>query len=897
MTPTAAVGNENSSHDVVLTDGATAVGLVLCDANGVHDPLALDEIDLPASALKIYSGVQKNADGEPPWTPIEQLDWSGGRGGFDLDKDGSKYYESEGVSTVRAGEIVLAGAPCYATGHRAAVTKWQWQDSFGNSPVRYPLAVDNHVGFRYGPPANVTMKTVTFVVRLSHTTGYSAGTLTVRLRADALGTVPGTIADTATLSLGTLIPGIYQQVQVTFETGMAQVSGTGYWVEFTTTAPGVELLAYLTSSSDSGTYLSTDGSAWAKDSTPLPYYKQIYIQVAPASPNIEMRYFEYKGALYRVNNPADGSAPSLWINGDCGVATGTQTSTTLQDTTKTWTANQWKGRFVRLMRGGGEHQPTPFRLITANTADTLTVSPAWDTTPTDAASEYVIIGDDNWTEVTGHGWAAGQIVYSILPANGAVYFARGDAAGITRLVRYNNAGTWTTTWATDGAGTGTHLLLGSDQRGPAIWIAYGGYPAKLWRAALDPTNHDWTDGAGSDLTWTLESPVGDMQGRINGLELYGEFGSPWVLKEEGFYEMYGGQPYRKSAAEMANVADYRNGKGHCVHGVYLYVSQHDGVVRYFNGMIDGVGPEKAEKPPQPLERGYFPSLVGYPGVVIGAHRAANGYSTVKVYNGMGWCTWFKAPAGGLTINQVYVQSMPGDIPDRLWFNCGPDSMWMHLGVDPFSHRITAYYQFNFNWQGWLQSAWLYAGRNQLNKYWHALAVAYDSREDIGATGLGNVDLYYRVDGGLWTYLGTNVDEVEISADHDEAGRRIQIMLGFQSAPGNGDNTTPRVTAVVVKAIVREEINQAYAIQFRLFDRDIDLNEQPDPYQSYLDKFNALDAMRQSALPVTVTSRASPLDNLVAFVDSVQRRPGRIETPENLEAYIGALRLVKVTRTT
>lgn len=69
-----------------------------------------------------------------------------------------------------------------------------------------------------------------------------------------------------------------------------------------------------------------------------------------------------------------------------GTATGTQTSTTLQDTSKSWTVNQFANHSVKITGGTGSGQT---RFITSNTSDTLTV-PTWTTTPVSGSSTYSI---------------------------------------------------------------------------------------------------------------------------------------------------------------------------------------------------------------------------------------------------------------------------------------------------------------------------------------------------------------------------------------------------------------------------------------------------------------------------------------------------------------------------
>ena len=104
------------------------------------------------------------------------------------------------------------------------------------------------------------------------------------------------------------------------------------------------------------------------------------------------------------------STPS-WLNTDYkAFATGTATSatgTTLVNSAKTWTTNQWANYQVRIVSGTGAGQ---IRSITSNTGTTLTV-PTWTTTP-DATSEYQITGNDDFIYYIGSG-AVTMYRYSI----------------------------------------------------------------------------------------------------------------------------------------------------------------------------------------------------------------------------------------------------------------------------------------------------------------------------------------------------------------------------------------------------------------------------------------------------------------------------------------------------
>lgn len=90
------------------------------------------------------------------------------------------------------------------------------------------------------------------------------------------------------------------------------------------------------------------------------------------------------------------------LNGDGSNVTSTATSggaSTLTDTAQAWTVNAWTGLKVYILSGTGEGQE---RTISSNTADTLTVSSAWDTQP-DNTSVYAIGGipwhyDHSWND-------------------------------------------------------------------------------------------------------------------------------------------------------------------------------------------------------------------------------------------------------------------------------------------------------------------------------------------------------------------------------------------------------------------------------------------------------------------------------------------------------------------
>jgi hypothetical protein len=92
---------------------------------------------------------------------------------------------------------------------------------------------------------------------------------------------------------------------------------------------------------------------------------------------------------------------------DFGVATGTQSTTTIQDTTKSWAVNIWAGRRVRVLTSGGPIEA----VIASNTSNTLTVSTI--TLPVTLVTQYAILEGNAKGVGTNVNWAFGTSLAAI----------------------------------------------------------------------------------------------------------------------------------------------------------------------------------------------------------------------------------------------------------------------------------------------------------------------------------------------------------------------------------------------------------------------------------------------------------------------------------------------------
>jgi hypothetical protein len=127
-----------------------------------------------------------------------------------------------------------------------------------------------------------------------------------------------------------------------------------------------------------------------------------------------------------------GESATIWERGTASSGS----STTLVDSTKNWIAgsgtsgaNQWVGYYVRIWSGTGEDQ---YRLITANTSNTLTVATWSNSITPDSTSRYFIEGDDNGTftgtgAMTQTGASTGTIIGNVFTAGSTTgYYCPGQ---------------------------------------------------------------------------------------------------------------------------------------------------------------------------------------------------------------------------------------------------------------------------------------------------------------------------------------------------------------------------------------------------------------------------------------------------------------------------------------
>lgn len=260
----------------------------------------------------------------------------------------------------------------------------------------------------------------------------------------------------------------------------------------------------------------------------------------------------------------DGDFCAVDLTADNGTSTGSNTTTTLNDTGKNWVASYWIGGFIQIVSGTGAGQR---RRISDNTATQVTVERAWTTTP-DATSKYCL-----WKSgIAVHGGIASAATSTTLTDSalalgtdefrgGTITILSGTGSGQSRTITANTATQFTVSpaWTTTPNTTSVYYVeryghyayaVGTrdfdsgalDVQSRGGWqvnrfyskpteMAFGDFCVGGWQRDTFPTggNDDFTQASYVDL-----GPVGVHQKFFQtGLEMRLRRNSPRTYSEEG----------------------------------------------------------------------------------------------------------------------------------------------------------------------------------------------------------------------------------------------------------------------------------------------------------------------------------------------------------------------------
>lgn len=865
------------THDISLSDGNDSLGLIICDTKGVHKPKQIQRRPVPRTAMKTTSGNQKYSDFEPPWSPIAQDDWSGGRGMLDFDDDITRYYDNWRANTL-FGNIFLGGQETYSTGYRD-------QDMNLPGSVRWVSLLTGSMKYlaaKFAASANYDSEYIYLWVKRK---GTPDDTLKVELCSDSAGD-PGAVLQYETISTDDIedIVSEFYRFDITTQ---ALVSGTSYWIKIYSNATSDEDNCWLVATNNevADTKQSSDNSSWSASSVDL------YYRITDVDSGYKIKYFIYKRLLYAIVNKS--GAPGLYYNGDRGVADSNAADKTyLEDGAKAWTADEWLNCVVLITAGVGSTEEKPWRVIVGNGVDSLEVDEDWIITH-DTTTEYVILSSNKWTEIAGGTHGLTGDVTDILIVNNICYMCQGDDIAIRRMRWYNNAGAATYQYAADGANKAVFMeTVRSTTDGLIIWKANNKDGSGDISVALEDTIAAW----GVDLTFAAAIPFYDGWGKINSIIEYGEeYKYLWVMREGSVFSMIKDSADAYIAdeipvREMHSAQEYTNGLASLSHNVYLYFSFLNGLERYYSSVMDDVGPNRHEGLPSDRQ-GIVRKLVGYPGRIFAAIDADDGISSVlgnasNASDGSGWCEVYRAPVAGQQIRDIIFQPIPGTTLDRLWISVGDDMLWIPFPSGEINPTNDSNYPYMH--ESTITMGYMYAGLYDIYKFYHSLKLFTESLDDDDGI---KVEADYQIDEETdWTILPDDYDEspmqeVRIKETYGENGKRLRIRLRLQT---KDNSKTPIIKGTILENVSRVPVKFAYGFAYRANDNDITLVDEPDKLTSD-QKMTLLDKWASELTPLVMHSNYDRYDNKTVFIDPTENTPSY----ETEEGYIGQLTVMEI----
>ena len=472
------------SNIFTLTNVATdeSVELITSDSEGNFNYSGIVKAPLTRNAMQTTQSSGEWSDLEYPWQAIQQEDWGGGRGNLRFSTDKSRFFDSKRAQTAFNSCIYNAPLEYYADGSitRAISTNCPgslyWERVSGGKKyiaarftcgsVTNSAEVYIHLR-RRGTPASPLV--VDLCQNLTSPTILATHSYTTAEITDTLAEFKKFTFDTVTLT---------QNASYYVRVYCEESSSSDYWQVGCNAVP------------EGDTYISSNGNNY----TAADF--EMYYRVSAPQNDYRCRFFTYEQLTFAVRQQKENGTPVLLLNGDIGKIT-SSTSTTVTDSSKSWTADQWVGAKIGIVyRNGSQEHVDCWRTITENTSTTITVDSDFTITPS-ADSTFIINDTPLWQTITGHGLTAH--VTDIHVIRGVVYFCQGDATDVIKM-RWNNGAF---EYKTLTGVKATFLQSVRDQNG-----------MMLWRGRNDGINHkrcierarllDWDASATSAGSITAE---------------------------------------------------------------------------------------------------------------------------------------------------------------------------------------------------------------------------------------------------------------------------------------------------------------------------------------------------------------------------------------------------------
>lgn len=912
------------THHVKLSNGGTELGLILCDGRGNPSTQGIRQGKMPNRSLQISQGDPDYSDMELPYTPITQKDWSGGRGNKYFEQDKSRYADGQNTDASK-GEVILGPKATVLELSAPLDDITNSQDESGRFPnpygsytiliesmFQYIIKVYWSSRFQWTSANNLgsikiwLAKTnkVKFVIIKHHTIDLSTEAKRDSFNSALLGNFP------AGTNLSTYDP-TYEDCEVVYVSGEYSITSSDSLTEYSFEIPvNMDLNEYYMLS-----VISLKPITYPKltvfDIDPIfglnsvssgldirgiygnfklssmgfgPIEQTLYLQTTsglgslayelsptPTTPG-SAHFFTIRNTKFVVTSPSDGSAPKLYMEGYHGYAWDDNNGA-LEKLFSKNIGSEAVGANVKIVGGPGSTELIRWREIesvTTGASGYVTVDSAWNIEHT-TSTEFAIFGTGQWTEITGHGLTAA--VTDVIVVNDIVYFAQGEDVAIRRMTFYNNSGVWTPKYWTETAKASYLALIQNEEGTQKIWRALSSASTVSSSAVVA-----WADAA-DILTFGTAITCGNTMYRINGLVAYGTPRIPYVLKQDGFGAISNDIYDQVPLAEFAAVADDNNGRANLQRGVYLFLSMLNGLERYYEGRLDDIGPNRDEGFPN-NRNGRISSLLAYPGRMYASIDHPTGYSSVMLYNDIGWHEIYRSSLGA-RIYAIDVQVIDGDKCDRIWIAQEGSITYFPVAIDPRKQS-----DYTYSSTGSIETSWINGNFAEIKKFYSSIMVFSENL----VAGEQYIRISYKVDddNNDWTEIDENVDESpsqEVAfPNHAVYGKRIKLKFTLYTA----DNLkTPRIKGITIKPVTRLPLKKSWSMTFRIDDSLFDM-------QSVRSENDAYELMAQIESWADSDTTPTPLlmnvphllfNNKYVFVEPESLRPIEWVTDDNRKKMV------------
>ena len=603
----------------------------------------------------------------------EQRSWKGGRGIENLSDNAEGFYDSLNAWTLSPEHLHQTLQWYPARGLKAEDIYMPTRDS-GDVQFQPLLGSTLYIGNSFSASSSYSADKAYLWIRRKG----SPGTLTFKLAANNAGD-PGTVSQTVTKTVSDIDD--YVSVYELFDwTGTQSLtSSTTYWVYVygaSTDNRDNHWEVGVNPDATSGK-VSSDGSTWAAASFAMYYH------VTSADTARRWYRFYVSGAMYLIDSKDDGSTASvIYINGDRGKATAA-TSTTISDSGKSWTTNRWANAWVKIWNGTGKGNAP--KKIASNTSTQLTIDGTWETTPS-TDSEYVIYATEWFTAISPTGDSLSACSGEPAVVNNIAYIPQGT--GKINHFRWN-AATPAHNLDVEATNVANKLIASNDPAdGPIIWrINNVGGTGSGGAATVSRAN---LLSSGSFIAWdtalTFATAIFTGPVAFSVTNIAKKDQTTYVWREDGLGGISANQ-MNTIETGIEKTPDSANGAFVISHGQFLYYSWLHSLVRVYGSTHDDIGDDFRSVGLPDGREGVFTDGDTYiKWLFTGVDAGTSGWSSVLIWDGLGWHEMVRAPRAGMRVRMVKVQTCPGT-RNRLWTQCGDMVIFQELPFKKSAPRL------------------------------------------------------------------------------------------------------------------------------------------------------------------------------------------------------------------